>query len=106
MTKPKPKAVRGHPPKDPAERRVRTCENTTGPVISLAAYADRIHRIGWRYSTAKVIKTAYACGYALCKHADPTEGDREGLSLEEAQAIAREDVSLLYLRLWLRTVKR
>lgn len=32
----------------------------------------------------------------LCKHADPTEGAREGLSLDEAREIAREDVGLVY----------
>lgn len=35
-------------------------------------------------------------GVLLNKYADPIEGVREGLSLEEAEEIAREDVSLLW----------
>lgn len=34
---------------------------------------------------------------ALAKYADPTEGARNGLRLEEAEDIAREDPSLIHL---------
>lgn len=42
---------------------------------------------------------AYAAehGLTLRKHADPTEGAREGLSVEEAREIAAEDPSLVWL---------
>lgn len=33
----------------------------------------------------------------LHKFADPTEGEREGLSISEAREIAREDASLIYI---------
>ncbi len=36
-------------------------------------------------------------GLELCKHSDPTEGAREGLSVDEAERIAREDAELVYL---------
>ena len=32
----------------------------------------------------------------LCSYTDPTEEGREGLTLAEAEAIAREDPSLVY----------
>lgn len=32
----------------------------------------------------------------LSKYADPTEGAREGISIDEAREIAREDPSLIY----------
>jgi len=36
-------------------------------------------------------------GLTLRKYADPTEGAREGLSVEEARQIAKEDPSLIWL---------
>ena len=34
---------------------------------------------------------------AICKYADPTEGFRDDLTLDEARDVARVDSSLLYL---------
>lgn len=45
----------------------------------------------------KAIETAEAKGLTLSKYADPTEGAREGLSVEEARAIAAEDPGLVYV---------
>ncbi len=36
-------------------------------------------------------------GLALCKHADPIEGAREGLSVDEAKRVANGDAELIYL---------
>lgn len=36
-------------------------------------------------------------GVSLAKRTDPTEGARDGLSVEEAEAIAAEDPSLVWL---------
>lgn len=37
-------------------------------------------------------------GLTICKHADPTEGAREGLTADEASDIAAEDPALIYLK--------
>ena len=38
-------------------------------------------------------------GLTLSKYADPTEDARDGLSIEEARDIAREDPALIYIRI-------
>jgi hypothetical protein len=43
------------------------------------------------------IYAARKAGLVLCKHADPTEGERRDLTDEEAADIAREDIGLLYV---------
>ncbi len=44
------------------------------------------------------IECAERTGASINKHADPTEGAREGLSIDDAREIAREDASLLWVR--------
>jgi len=43
------------------------------------------------------IYDARKAGLILCKHADPTEGERRDLTDEDAADIAREDISLIYV---------
>lgn len=43
------------------------------------------------------IEYAESTGAVLRKYADPTEGPRDGLTIEEAEAIAHEDPSLIYV---------
>lgn len=43
------------------------------------------------------IEIARETGLSIAKHADPMEGARAGLSLEEAEEIASEDPSLVYV---------
>lgn len=50
-----------------------------------------------RLTAHDAIEYAAAHGLTLRKYADPTEDAREGLSIEEARAIATEDPSLIYL---------
>jgi hypothetical protein len=45
----------------------------------------------------RAIDYAEAHGLTLCKYADPAEGARSGLSVEEAREVAREDASLIWL---------
>lgn len=42
------------------------------------------------------IRHAAALGLVLCKHSDPVEDAREGLTEDEAREVAREDPSLIY----------
>lgn len=44
------------------------------------------------------IEFAEKHGLRLSKYADPTEDAREGLTVEEAREIAREDASLIYIK--------
>lgn len=48
-------------------------------------------------STRAAAERALSEGYALGKYADPTEDAREGLTADEAVAVAREDASLVYV---------
>jgi hypothetical protein len=43
------------------------------------------------------IRYARELGLTLSKYADPTEGARDGLSPDEAEQIAREDASLIWV---------
>lgn len=61
-------------------------------MISLSDYAR--HK---SLSIADAIADAIQTGHGINKHADPTEGERVGLTADEARDIAREDVSLLYV---------
>lgn len=45
----------------------------------------------------QAIEMAEARGLTLCKYTDPTEGAREGLTVAEARAVARQDPSLIYV---------
>lgn len=45
----------------------------------------------------EAIKYAEKHGLALNKYTDPTEEAREGLTVEEAQAVAKEDPSLIWI---------
>lgn len=38
-------------------------------------------------------------GLTLSKYSDPTEGARDGLSVEEAREVAAEDPALIYLEI-------
>jgi hypothetical protein len=44
----------------------------------------------------KAIEFAECHGLELSKYADPTEGARDGLTLDEARRVAAEDPSLVY----------
>ena len=50
-----------------------------------------------RYNGFEAIFAAKKLGVPLSKYADPVEGPREGLTVLEAEEIAREDASLIYL---------
>jgi hypothetical protein len=52
--------------------------------------ATTVRLTGWT-----AIEVAERSGLLLSKAADPTEGAREGLSVEEARAVAAEDPSLI-----------
>lgn len=45
----------------------------------------------------KAIAYASAHNMTLCKYNDPIEGEREGLTVDEAEDVAREDARLIYL---------
>lgn len=60
---------------------------------NLIQYADQIGTTDLELA----IRVARMADLVICKHADPTEGAREGLSVDEAIDIAREDVSLVYV---------
>ena len=47
----------------------------------------------------EAIEYARANGLALSKYSDPTEGYRTGLSLDEAEDVAREDPGLIHVDL-------
>lgn len=46
-------------------------------------------------STSEAIQAALAHGLQIDKAGDPVEGPRTGLTLEDAEAVAAEDVGLL-----------
>lgn len=50
-----------------------------------------------RIEGQNAITLAETLGLALSKHADPVEDARDGLTVEEAREIAREDASLIYV---------
>jgi hypothetical protein len=45
----------------------------------------------------EAIEAAKRDGLTLSKHADPTEGERHGLTIDEATEIAAEDPALIYV---------
>jgi hypothetical protein len=45
----------------------------------------------------EAIEYAEAHGLTLSKYSDPTEDARDGLTLDEARAVAREDPMLVYM---------
>lgn len=47
----------------------------------------------------EAIEYAAANSMTLSKYTDPTEESREGLSVEEAREVAKEDPSLIYLEI-------
>ena len=47
-------------------------------------------------TSPEALEQLIASGATICKHADPVEGAREGLTAEEAADVAREDAGLLY----------
>lgn len=49
-------------------------------------------------STHEAIQAALAHGLVVDKAGDPVEGPRTGLTLEDAEAVAEVDVSLLSVR--------
>jgi len=59
--------------------------------IALTDYAHETE------TTRAAAERALSEGYALGKYADPTEDAREGLTADEAVAVAREDASLVYV---------
>ena len=48
-------------------------------------------------SNHEAAAAAIAEGYSINKYADPVEGARESLSVDEAEEVASEDPGLLYL---------
>lgn len=62
------------------------------------AMLDEIEPQGQDTMRAMLTK-ALANGWRIDKHADPTEGACEGLTLDEALAVAAEDPTLLTLRM-------
>ena len=46
---------------------------------------------------ADAIRVAARDGVTIRKHADPTEGARDGLTIEEAAEIAAQDQSLIFV---------
>lgn len=48
-------------------------------------------------STRRSLTAATKDGWVLCHYNTPIEPARSGLTVEEAEAIAREDASLVYL---------
>ena len=50
-----------------------------------------------RLTGREAIEYAEAHGLALHKYADPIEGARDGVTVDEARDIAREDPSLIWL---------
>jgi hypothetical protein len=50
-----------------------------------------------RFTGSEAILIAEVNKLTLSKYADPTEDGREGLSINEARDVAREDPSLIYL---------
>lgn len=50
-----------------------------------------------RLTAHDAIEYAAAHDLTLNKYADPTEGAREGLTVDEAREIAAEDPSLIYV---------
>lgn len=61
--------------------------NTVAADLSLPGHEDR--------TTADIIRILDAQGFTLCKYADDLESAREGLTLDEALAIAAEDPTLI-----------
>lgn len=47
---------------------------------------------------ADLLAFASDLGLTICKYADPVEDAREGLAVDEATDIMREDPSLIYVR--------
>lgn len=47
----------------------------------------------------EAIEYARKHGLSLRKYADPTEGARDGLSIRDANDVAREDPSLIYVEI-------
>jgi hypothetical protein len=65
---------------------------TAARKILIAKYAEVVDR-----SIASAIVHAHETDGLICSYADPTAPAREGLTVEEAQDIAREDCSLVYV---------
>lgn len=59
--------------------------------------AEAGFRSDQRMTGHEAIQYAQRYGLTLNKYADPVEGPREGLSVEEARDVAREDPSLIYV---------
>lgn len=66
-------------------------EEMTMTKTSLTDYTDDDETL--RHAAERAI----AEGLTLGKYEDPTEGAREGLTADEAAAVAREDASLVYV---------
>jgi len=73
-----------------------------------SAFIDERGPGGWRAVDARwdrlgrlrrgaAIEDARRKGYTLGKYADPTEGERVGLTDEEAAEVACEDISLVFV---------
>jgi len=50
-----------------------------------------------RLEGTTAIRFAQANDLPLCKYTDPTEGARTDLTIDEANAVAREDARLIYI---------
>lgn len=50
-----------------------------------------------RLTRTEAIEYAAEHGLTLSKYADPIEDGRDGLTVEEAELVAREDAGLIYL---------
>jgi hypothetical protein len=65
-------------------------------ILSLSAAALNWSDRGDRMSAREVIGEAVSAGYSICKHADPTEGERNDIDADDAIEIAGIDQSLIY----------
>lgn len=54
-------------------------------------------KIATGQTATEALAAALEAGHTLNKYADPSEGERTGLTLEEAIEVAEEDAGLIYL---------
>ena len=62
-------------------------------LTSLADYARQLDDANW----AETIAHAVEHGYLLGRHADPVDDGAEDIDADEAEAVAAEDPSLVYV---------
>ena len=75
--------------------RIEVCE--CGAVRQTEINGTHILPGPWVLHGWPAIEEAEKAGRLLSKYRDPVEGPREGLTVDEARLVAREDPSLIYL---------